>query len=354
MLIEKWCNIDLYDYTVTFKEQFNKYLFNNIITCNLKMLEQIKLIEKVAKSNVSVIISGETGCGKELFAEYIHNKSSRFKDSFIKINCATISETLFESEMFGYSPGSFTGALKSGKKGIFEISNNGTLFLDEVSEMSKLLQSKFLRVIQEKCFIKVGGFEEINVDVRIIVATNKNLRDMVDTNMFREDLYYRLNTIPIYILPLRERAEDIILLSLFFLNKYNDKYLVHKKMSKNLLNTFIDYNWPGNVRELKHTMERLVLLSNMDVIDKTDFIDCNFNISKEKNLEEITYDNLINMNDLYESEIRGDKSLKEMVTDFEIRIIKDCIKRHGSIRKASKILKVSPSTISRKLSLYNI
>ena len=235
-----------------------------------KMIKISNLIEQVAPSKTSVLILGENGVGKEVIANLIHDFSNRKSNPFIKVHCAALSENLLESELFGHEKGAFTGAIKE-KKGRFELANKGTIFLDEIGEISPNIQVKLLRVIQEKSFERVGGEKTINVDVRIIAATNRNLKKEVEEGRFREDLYYRLNVVQITVPSLRERKEDILLMMSSFIQNFseeNDKNI--KEITKKAKTALYNYNWPGNVRELKNVLEAAVVLSKDGVIDIND------------------------------------------------------------------------------------
>jgi two-component system, NtrC family, nitrogen regulation response regulator NtrX len=221
----------------------------------------LELIDKIADSDASVLITGENGVGKEVVARLIHLKSSRRGEPFVDINCAAIPETLMESELFGYERGAFTGAISS-KKGKIESANGGTLFLDEIAEMPLSLQSKILRVLQEKFVYRLGSNKGVQVDVRFIFSTNRDLKTLVKEGKFREDLYYRINVIPIHILPLRERKEDIIPIAVYYLNAFSTKYgKKGMEFSDEVKGVFLRYSWPGNVRELRNIVERLVIMS---------------------------------------------------------------------------------------------
>jgi two-component system nitrogen regulation response regulator NtrX len=221
----------------------------------------LELIDKIADSDASVLITGENGVGKEVVARLIHLKSSRRGEPFVDINCAAIPETLMESELFGYERGAFTGAISS-KKGKIESANGGTLFLDEIAEMPLSLQSKLLRVLQEKFVYRLGSNKGFQVDVRFIFSTNRDLKTLVKEGKFREDLYYRINVIPIHILPLRERKEDIIPIAVYYLNLFSTKYgKKGMEFSDEVKGVFLRYSWPGNVRELRNIVERLVIMS---------------------------------------------------------------------------------------------
>lgn len=235
-----------------------------IIGNSQQMKEIYSLIKQVAKSpSTTVLIYGESGTGKELVARAIHHLSSRRNGRFVDINCAALTESLLEAELFGYEKGSFTGAITTGKPGLFEVADKGTIFLDEIGEMGIILQAKLLRILQERQFKRVGGINDIKIDVRVIASTNRNLEEEVEAGNFRKDLYYRLKVLPIYVPPLRERKEDIMLLVKHFVHKYNNEfnknvYHIPAETEKLLL----EYHWPGNIRELKNVIERTVLISS--------------------------------------------------------------------------------------------
>ena len=243
--------------------------FSGMIGKNDRMRSVYQLIEKVAPTPSSVLITGESGTGKELVARAIHNLSPRKDAPFISVNCAALSATLLESELFGHEKGAFTDAIAM-RKGRFELANSGTLFLDEIGEMPHSLQAKLLRVLQERSFERVGGNQPIQVDVRILAATNKDLRDEVDRGSFREDLYYRLNVIHIHMPPLRERVDDIPLLVSFFLEKNKEKLGKSLEISPEALRLLVSLPWEGNVRELENTIERAAILCNNDRIEPED------------------------------------------------------------------------------------
>ncbi len=243
-----------------------RYRFENIIGSSLKMQEVYRLIVRVAPTNSTVLITGESGTGKELIARAIHFNSQRKERQFIPVDCATLSENLLESELFGHMKGSFTGAVVT-KPGLFEVANGGTLFLDEIGNISLATQSKLLRVIQEREFTPVGGTKIKQVDIRLIAATNKNLPEKIKEGTFREDLYYRLNIVPIHLPPLRERPEDIPLLGQHFLKKYCQEIgCPPKSLSPAAAELLMRYSWPGNVRELENMMERLAIMTDEEVL----------------------------------------------------------------------------------------
>lgn len=303
-----------------------------IVTRDEKMLKLLYNAQKVASIDVTVMIYGETGVGKDELAKFIHKNSKRSGNHFIKVNCGAFSQSLLESELFGYEGGSFTGAKQSGKIGIFEIADKGTIFLDEIGDMPFDMQVKLLRVLQNAEIIRVGSNKPIKIDVRIIAATNKNLSDMVRTNEFREDLYYRLNVIPIKIPALRDRIADIQPLVLHFIKEYNQKYGFNKKITNNAIRKLENYNWPGNVRELRNIMERLVILNKTDLIDEDDIYYKNSNIIRFKPEDEVNLD--------------------EEVEKFEYNYMKIFYEKYKSVRKASDCLGVKKSTFSRKWKLY--
>jgi len=252
---------------VELKEKLSdKEKFENIVGADPKMRKIFDLIDTIAQTDSTVLISGESGTGKELIARAIHNKCSRSSQKFISINCGALPENLLESELFGHKKGSFTDAYQD-TEGLFETANHGTLFLDEISEMSQKMQVKVLRAIQEKIIRRVGGNQEIPVDVRIITATNRDLLENIEKGEFRSDLYYRLNVISIKVPPLRERKEDIPILMQHFLLRYNKKFAKNiQGFEKKVLECFQNYSWPGNVRELENFIERGIALEKGSVI----------------------------------------------------------------------------------------
>lgn len=250
-----------------YKEELNFYNMRSKFIANSKPMKMvIKTAVSVAKVNSNVLITGESGTGKSLVAEIIHKNSSRKERDFVKIDCGAIPDNLFESELFGYEGGAFTGADSKGKAGLVEMADGGTLFLDEIGEISPMSQAKLLRFIQEKQFYKIGGKEPVEVDVRIIAATNRDLEEMVKEKAFREDLLYRINVIPIEIPPLRKRKEDILPLVLNRLRKINNEYDMKRSISTKAMDKLIEYGWPGNVRELENVIERIAVTASGDEI----------------------------------------------------------------------------------------
>lgn len=310
--------------------------------------EMKKVVERtlrVAQIDSVVLIQGESGVGKEKIVDLIHHYSARKKSPLIKVNCGAIPEPLLESELFGYEPGAFTGANPKGKAGLFEKANNGTIFLDEIGEMPLSLQIRFLRVLQEFEVTRVGGTTPIPVNVRIVAATNKDLQTMVKEGTFREDLYYRLNIIPIYVPPLRERREDIIPLVYHFLHGLKRKYGISSRFTKEALNRFNQYDWAGNVRELQNLVERVTLMSDKPEIDIHDIHrELKFGIKQTE----------VDDREVPESSSIEILPLKESVKKTEIKIIVDALDVFPSIRKAAAALQIDQSTLVRKMQKYGI
>lgn len=328
--------------------------FEKFIGKSGKTLDALAVAKKAAKGNVTVLIRGESGTGKEVIAEGIHFTSNNAKGPFIRVNCAAIPTNLLESELFGHEKGAFTGAIKR-KLGKFELAHNGTIFLDEIGEMEKSMQAKILRVLQEREFHRVGGDEVVKVNVRIIAATHRNLEDMVREGEFREDLYYRLNVIPIYIPPLRERKQDLAFLMGHFLEKIGKD--INKKITgvtNEAMEAFLNYSWPGNVRELENLLERIITLTDKDYIDYYDlplYLKSDSKIvdnSKKKVIDKKTLkvDEIINM--LSESD--------EILTmkEYEQLIIEKALKKYGSFNAAGKALGITHKTVAAKARQYRI
>jgi PAS domain S-box-containing protein len=310
---------------------------DDIVVKSNEMKNVIDLAIQMGRVDSTVLITGESGVGKEVIAKVIHKSSDRISGSLIKVNCGAIPDNLLEAELFGYDEGSFTGAKKGGKPGMFELADKGTLFLDEIAEMPLNLQVKLLRVLQEGEIMRVGGTKSISIDVRIIAATNKDLNKMLETGEFREDLFYRLNVVPINIPPLRERREDISQLIYKFLDDFNKKYDKNKKIGLDTINFLESYNWPGNVRELKNLIERFVVISDKNIID-LDFLPKT--IYKEDKIEK-NY-----MNDIM--------PLKKAVSLTEKSILENAFEKFETTYEVAEVLKVSQPTVVRKKKKYNI
>jgi len=308
-----------------------KELEGDLIGSSVKMKKVVELVVQVAEVGSTVLIYGETGTGKEITARMVHRNSRRKEGPFITVNCGALTTSLLESELFGYVAGAFTGADKNGKMGLFEAAEGGTLFLDEIGEMPMEMQVKLLRAIQEKKIRRIGGNKEISVNVRLVAATNKDLKSMVEKGEFREDLFYRLNVLKISLPPLRVRKEDIPDLVDYFLERFNRKYGFQQVLPKGMIARLVSFDWPGNVRQLENTIERLVVLSrglNLDHELLNDIIDPG---------EQIIMDN---------------KPLKEILEYTEREIIFKAYKKYGSTRKAARKLGISQATVSRKLQKY--
>jgi len=317
-----------------------QYSINQVIGDSAKIADIKNTVVKFANSDLTFLITGETGTGKEVFASAIHNLSSRKNENFVKINCAAIPKDLLESELFGYEPGSFSGALKSGKIGKFELANHGTLLLDEIGEMPLALQSKLLRVLQENELERVGGIKTIKLDVRIICSTNQKIEEQVEKGLFRRDLFYRINVVEINLPPLRERLEDIRPLSKFFIDKTNVSYgLGITGLKKEVYALFNEYEWEGNVRELQHVLERACVTAGSGPLKLEHF---DFLLSRIYKKGRIKNDKL---ND----------SLNNITAEVEKeKIIKTLIETKGNKTSAAKLLNIDRSSLYNKLKKYNI
>ena len=324
------------------KENVKKeYSFDSIISSDGKMQDVFKLVTKVLNNDITVLIYGESGTGKELIARAIHYNGQRKDKPFVVVNCASIPRELLESELFGHEKGSFTGA-HARKLGKFEIAKGGTIFLDEVGELEMLLQAKLLRVIQQKEFERVGGTELIKTDVRIISATNRDLKKAVENKEFREDLYYRLNSFPISIPPLRHRKSDILILSEHFIQKFSAKLQKNSKgFSKRALKLIYEYNWPGNVREIENTIERCLIITDKDIIDVED-LPAHLRTGESSNGVEYT-------GPLFSDEtVIPFEKLKEEAIRHALNIT------NGNIVEAAKRLQLGRATIYRLMEKYKI
>jgi PAS domain S-box-containing protein len=297
----------------------------------------MEIVARVASFDVSVLITGESGVGKEVIANALHQQSQRSKGPLIKVNCGAIPETLLESELFGYNYGAFTGARKQGKPGMFELANEGTLFLDEVGDIPYNLQGKLLRALQDHEIMRIGSVKPTSVDVRIIAATNKNLEEMVKKGTFRDDLYYRLNVVSIDIPPLRERKEDIPMFVLHFLEKMNKKHQYNKRISPEVIDILMLYSWPGNVRELENVVERMIIMTEGDEITIKHLP---IQIKSQIVPEAVS--------------VIGDSSFKKTIEQTEKQLLKQALLNHKSTREIAKAMKINQSTVVRKLKKYNL
>ncbi|MEW5784371.1 MAG: sigma 54-interacting transcriptional regulator [Bacillota bacterium] len=310
-------------------------IFRDFITHSEQMEEVKNMIIKASLCTANILLLGETGVGKDFIASYIHSKSPVRNGPFININCSAIPENLLESEFFGYEKGAFTGAKSEGKPGYFELANKGTIFLNEIGEVPLHLQAKFLKVIQEKTVTRVGGINSKKIDFRLMAATNRNLLELVRLGKFREDLYYRLNVISIYIPPLRERKDDIVSFLNYFLHKNMEKYQVKRTFSSKVLEILVEYHWPGNIRELENVVERMVVTSDQPIIDVDTLPKEIMANDPESRKKELAYD-----------------SLKEMLQKYESTIIRNAFLELGSSYKVAKALKISQSQANYKIRKY--
>jgi DNA-binding NtrC family response regulator len=325
----------LTDEVKNLRSQLEKEIsLKNIIAVSPKMRNVIEMINRIADSDATVLLEGESGTGKEVIAKAIHNNSLRKSGPFVAINCGAMPENLLESELFGHVRGAFTGANNT-KKGLFEEANNGTIFLDEVGETSQTFQVKLLRVLQENEIRRVGDTKDIPIKVRVLAASNRELKKLVTENIFRKDLYYRLRVIPIYLPPLRERKEDILSLTDFFLTRFSERSGKQKlQISKDAQQKLDYYFWPGNVRELENTIERALILSREDELQSDDIL-------LEESGSELSHDSseLINL------------TLKE-IEEIHIKLVLEDCSWH--LTKTAKRLKIGYNTLWRRMKEYGI
>lgn len=311
-----------------------------IVSASDSMNYTVTKARKVAEIDSTVLICGESGVGKGLVAKLIALCSARYNKPFVTVNCGAIPEQLMESELFGYTGGAFTGAFREGKIGLAEAANGGILFLDEIGEMPVSLQSKLLTFLETKEIVKVGDIKPKKLDVRVIVATNKNLLDMVQKDIFREDLYYRINVAPIEIAPLRERKEDIILLANTILKEMNQKNTTNKRFTREIIDHFIEYDWPGNVRQLRNVIEQMVIFSDAEILTIGDIpkeICVNCEISKAENTTTV------------KDEQKRAYAFFEEISRHEKQLIEAALAECGSIRRAAMKLGMSHSSLHRRM-----
>lgn len=313
-----------------------------IIYRSEEMSQVMDQARRLAPTDVTVLLLGESGTGKELVAKFIHQASSRKEQPFIRINCSAIPENLLESELFGYEAGSFTGGSAHGRKGLLEHANGGTVLLDEIGDMPYPMQSKILRVLQEKEIMRIGGNQPIRLDIRFIAATNRNIPELIREKQFRSDLYHRLNMAPLRIPALRQRKEDIPLLIEYFLSHFNQEYQTAKGMDQKLSAALSDMPFYGNIRELRNLMERLMILSPGNELSLEDF--------QQLHLEE---DEGLSLPDPWGIGGKG-KSLEELLRDYEENIWRTMAQRHKKNADIAAALKVHPSTVTRKLQQFGI
>ncbi|USK70796.1 sigma-54 interaction domain-containing protein [Peribacillus asahii] len=320
-----------------------KELNHSIIARSNEMQQVLKTIQHVAKADATVLLLGSSGVGKSTFARALHNQSNRYREPFIEVNCSTIPESLFESEIFGYEPGSFTGANRKGKPGLIEQAEGGTLFLDEIGELPLVMQAKLLKVIQEKKITRIGGKEEKHINFRLVTATNQALRKMVEEGRFRLDLFYRLNVIPIHIPSLNERKEDIPVLIQHYVQKTNEKYNKLKKFHPSTYDVLTQYEWPGNIRELENLIERLIL-----TIEETTIYPEHLpaTVSEQTKQPDISPPLLVTQ------EIEEKRNLKETLEAVEIQLIAKACKECKTTYEMAKYLGISQPTVIYKLKKY--
>jgi PAS domain S-box-containing protein/TyrR family helix-turn-helix protein len=329
-----------------YSEELSKLFLNkqkkmNLVVKSKAMKRILEMALSVANFDSTVLISGESGVGKSIIAKLIHKNSIRKAKPFIRVNCGAIPESIVESELFGYDEGAFTGAKQGGKPGYFELANGGTLFLDEIGELSWNVQVKLLHFIEDRNIMRVGGVKTISIDARILAATKRDLKEMIKNNKFREDLFFRLNVVPIHLLPLRERREDVLPLIQHYLEKYNSRYNRKMRISSDALKRLGNYSYPGNVRELSNLIERLSILSKDSIITKPD----------------LPLEILENTQISYAASgfsADPNQSLKTLMEKYEADIIKKVLEKVGTQEKAAQRLKVSQATIARKAKKYDI
>jgi len=319
------------------------FTFKDIVAQSQIMKETIELARKIAHKNMNVLLLGESGTGKEIFAQAIHNDSSRSSQPFVTVNCPCLPPNLLESELFGHEEGAFSGAVKGGKLGLYEIADGGTIFLDEIGDLDLEIQAKILRVLETGQFLRVGGTKPVTVNVRTIAATNRNLEKMVKEGKFREDLYYRLNVVPLFIPPLRERAEDISLLAEHFLSKINNDQKTNQKFHQETLEIFNRYSWPGNVRELYNTVIAMSNFTDSDLLLPRHLPD-RFICPRIPNHE-------IQKNEIPSKENHNIRAI-------ESQLIATCLKKYGtSVQAKKRIAKemgISLATLYNKIRRYGL
>ncbi len=320
---------------------FQKGQSGNIVVVSRVIKDVFSLAHKVSNFDATVLVLGESGVGKEEIAKYIHNKSIRKDKPFVVINCGAIPEQLLESELFGYEKGAFTGASRDGKMGLFEVAEGGTIFLDEIAEMSFNLQVKLLRVLENREINRVGSVKPIPIDVRVIAATNKDLESRILTHEFREDLFYRLNVIQIKVPPLRDRIEDIAPLALHFLQSFNVKYGQNKKLTYDVIKELEDYKWAGNIRQLKNMMENMAVVSNNEYLQIND-------LPWQKKSQEAEKTSSTNKMDM------DIMPLEKAIEQVERNLLQKAKEKYKSSRKIAQALQVDQSTVVRKMKKYGL
>jgi PAS domain S-box-containing protein len=329
--------VDYYQRQVSTLNPEDVFVDDGVVVVDKASLKLLSLVENISPTDVTVLILGETGVGKDVLAKRIHKKSHRASERYLKVDCSAIPESLVESELFGYVSGAFSGAHAKGKEGYFEKAHKGTLFLDEVGELSLSMQTKLLRAINDQEIIRVGSTSVTKVNVRIIAATNKNLEEAVAKGNFRSDLFYRLKVAVVNVLPLRERRDDILPLLRVFLQRFNNKYKKSISLSTRAQNALLRYDWPGNVRELENSVHSLVVHSSKERITCNDLPS---GLAPKPNCSDFS-SNLGSYG-------FGDKPFKEIIADIERDMINEAVRAYGSVAKAAEVLQLDRSTIFRK------
>ncbi len=317
-----------------------------VVGASSRMINLFNKIERLSLFDCPVLLTGETGAGKGLFARIIHERSPSCQGPFLTVNCSAIPPSLMESELFGYEPGAFTGARKGGKEGLFESAQGGTLLLDEIGELPLELQAKLLRVIEARSVMKIGAVRERPLNTRIIASTNRDLEKMVAGGLFRQDLYYRLNVFPLAIPPLRERRKDIPELLYHYLEHFNLRYGTNTWISPEAVDSLTSYDWPGNVRELANLMERLIILQNCDLIRVHDLPERFQDVRARRGP--------LSPGRVHSPEARALRPLKEELEGYEKSLLAEALSRHPRQEDAARILGVSMSTLTRKLRKYGL
>jgi PAS domain S-box-containing protein len=308
-----------------------------IVYASEGMRKVVEVSVRAGKSDSPVFIWGESGVGKEMVAKMIHRTGTRSEEPFVAVNCSAIPSELLESEFFGYEEGAFTGAKKGGRRGLFDEAEKGTLYLDEISELPLTMQSKLLRVVQEREYMRVGSSRTIPTNVRIIASTNLTREELADGTRFRRDLFYRLSVLPIHIPPLRDRRDDILPLTRFFLNQLNLKYNTGIRLSNAMIPRFYHYDWPGNVRELRNMIERLIVVANSDEVGEAEY----------ELVNQLEVGNMPGQNE--EIIVSQLMPLRQAMARVEDTLFRLAYREGGSIEKAAKLLEINPSTIYRKM-----
>lgn len=307
---------------------------DEVVAVSAPMRRVLDLVERVARVDSTVLLLGESGSGKGVIARLLHRLSPRAQGPFVKVDCASIPESLMESELFGYESGAFTGARRAGKEGLIEQAQGGTLFLDEIGELPPGLQAKLLQVIQERRFTRVGGVRPVEVDVRILAGTHRDLQEMVRQGQFRPDLYYRLHVVPVTIPPLRDRPEDIPVLARHFLDRFRVRYGVERHLHPEVVEAFLRYSWPGNVRELENMIERLVVTAEGPVIRLSDLPPALWGGARGA---------------VPRVEVHGIMPLKEALEEVERQLLTQALRLYGSTTRVGEALGIHQSTAVRKL-----